>query len=125
MRKQYHFRRRGGDVLIWDVDRLLSLAAARPRHRVALSTIRELDEPYWFDATSSAPTCRAVLDHARLVAEADLAHPIILSADGRIMDGMHRVGKAYLEDRSEILAVRFEVDPEPDFVNVSPDSLPY
>ena len=30
------------------------------------------------------------------------------------MDGGHRVAKAYLEGRTSIRAVRFEVDPEPD-----------
>jgi len=30
------------------------------------------------------------------------------------MDGGHRVAKAYLEGRTSVAAVRFEVDPEPD-----------
>jgi hypothetical protein len=41
------------------------------------------------------------------------------------MDGMHRVCKSLLEGRSEIPAVQFETDPQPDFVNCDPDLLPY
>jgi hypothetical protein len=41
------------------------------------------------------------------------------------MDGMHRVAKAMLHGLNSIEAVRFEHDPEPDFVGVDPDNLPY
>jgi hypothetical protein len=48
-----------------------------------------------------------------------------MGADGRVMDGMHRVAKAYLEGRQTILAVRLKTDPEPDFVGVDEEALPY
>ena len=38
---------------------------------------------------------------------------------------MHRIGKALLEGRSDIEAVRFLIDPEPDYIDVPPDDLPY
>jgi|SoimicmetaTmtHAB_FD_contig_61_781537_length_1458_multi_2_in_0_out_0_4 hypothetical protein len=41
------------------------------------------------------------------------------------MDGMHRVVRALLEGRSTIAAVRFEVQPEPDYRNCDPATLPY
>lgn len=41
------------------------------------------------------------------------------------MDGMHRVLKALAEGESHIRAVRFTVDPEPDYVGVNPEDLPY
>jgi hypothetical protein len=66
-----------------------------------------------------------VAEHARLINEAELRHPIILGADGRVMDGMHRVAKAYLAGRATIRAVQLPVDPEPDFVGVDEDALPY
>ncbi len=59
------------------------------------------------------------------MSEANLSHPIVLSQDGRVMDGMHRVCRALIEGRKTIRAVRFEVDPEPDYVGVDPDELPY
>ncbi len=57
--------------------------------------------------------------------DCDLAFPVILSSDGRVMDGMHRICKALLQGLSEIEAVRFQRDPEPDYVGVDPDDLPY
>lgn len=109
----------------WDVDRLVALTATFPRFQVPLGAIRELDEPYWFSSGDGNAICRAVLEHARFIAEADLGFPIILSSDGRVMDGMHRVGKALLSGLESIEAVQFQHDPEPDYVGVEPDDLPY
>ena len=125
MRKQYHFRRIDGDVWIWDCDRLIALTAGLPRRTLPLSAIRELDEAYWRQEGEPYLTCREILEHMRLVSEADLSYPIILSADGRIMDGMHRVLKAALENRGEIEVVQFDHDPEPDHVNIDASDLPY
>jgi hypothetical protein len=124
VRKQYHFQPSERGLLAWDVDRLVELARDLPVHAVPVSAIREIDEVYWFDA-DQRPTCRAVLLHMRLIEEADLAYPIILAADGRVMDGMHRVAKAVREGRLEIDAVRFERDPAPDHVGRRPSELPY
>ena len=125
MRKQYHLRQSPAGLLAWDVDRLIALTAELTPHPVPLAAIRELDEPFWFGGGSEAATCRAVAEHARLIAETDLRYPIILGADGRVMDGMHRVAKAYLEGREVVAAVQFAVDPAPDFVGVDEAALPY
>jgi hypothetical protein len=125
MRKQYHLRSSPSGLLAWDVDRLVELTANLPPVAVPLDAIRELDEPFWFGDYGAVATCREVADHARLIFETDLRFPIILGADGRVMDGMHRVAKAYLEGRETILAVRLETDPEPDFVGVDEHALPY
>jgi hypothetical protein len=66
-----------------------------------------------------------MLEHVRLIERADLSFPIILSATGAVMDGMHRVAKALLEGRDEIEAVQFEEDPEPDHIGRGPSDLPY
>lgn len=125
MRKQYHSRHTERGNLIWDVDRLVELSKSFSKSSIPLSSLKELDEPYWFDGPDAVPTCRAVADHARLMRETDLSHPIILSSDGRVMDGMHRIAKAYMLGRDRIDAVRFTVDPEPDFVDVPLESLSY
>jgi hypothetical protein len=125
MRKQYHFRPSEQGLRAWDVHRLIALSEGLPVRRVALETILELDEVYWFDDDLEHPTCRKVLMHLGLIQEADLRYPILLSSDGRVMDGMHRVAKAVMEQRSEIDAIRFEHDPEPDYVGKRPSELPY
>ncbi len=60
-----------------------------------------------------------------LIKETDLNYPIILSSDGRVMDGMHRVAKALLEGQETIEAVQFSQDPKPEYKDVHPDDLPY
>lgn len=124
MRRQYHFQRSERGLLAWDVHRLVALAADLPTTTVAVASIRELDEVYWFDAEVQRPTCRKVVEHLRLIREADFAHPILLGEDGRVMDGMHRVAKALLEGRTTLEAKRFPRDPEPDYVGRGPDELP-
>ena len=125
MRAQYHFRRSPQGLCAWNVRRLVELSRDLAPERVALTAIRELDESYWGDEGPRRMTCREVVEHARLMLDCDLAFPVILSSDGRVMDGMHRICKALLEGRSEIEAVRFVEDPEPDYVGVDPDDLPY
>lgn len=125
MRKQYHFFPSEQGLMAWDVDRLIELSQALPVGSVALDSIREIDEIYWFDDDEQKPTCRNVLLHMRLIEECDLLYPIILGADGRVMDGMHRVAKALMEGWLEIEARRFEQDPEPDHVGRKPRDLPY
>jgi len=41
------------------------------------------------------------------------------------MDGVHRVAKALRAGQTENEAVRFTVDPPPDYLNVQPADLPY
>jgi hypothetical protein len=124
VRKQYHFRPGPDGLRAWDVDRLVVLTKDLPVIQVPLSAIAELDQPYWYDH-GYAPTCRSIAEHAKLIGEADLAFPIILSSDGGVMDGMHRVAKAVLEGRAFIAARQFADDPKPDYVGVEPDKLPY
>lgn len=124
MRAQYHSRKAGRGLLVWDVHRLVRLAKDLPEERLLLTCVRELDENYWDDGELRM-SCRQVVDHARLMAEADLSFPVILSSDGRVMDGMHRIGRALLEGRDWVAAVRFVRDPEPDYMDVDPETLPY
>jgi hypothetical protein len=125
MRTQYHFRRSARGLCAWNVHRLIEQSSSLVRKRIPLSAIRELDEPYWANERTHPLTCREIVGHARLMLDCDLAYPVILSSDGRVMDGMHRIGKALLEGRSDIDAVRFLIDPEPDYIGVHPDDLPY
>lgn len=125
MRKQYHPKNADDGLRVWDVDRLVRLSEELPSRWVPLSEIWELDEIRWFGPDGERPTCRAVLEHMRLALASDTSFPILLGSDGRVMDGMHRILKVALEGGAEIEAKQFAVDPEPDFVGVSLDDLPY
>jgi len=123
VRKQYYFRRSSRGQLAWDVDRLVQLSSNLPRKRISLVGIRELDQ-VWF-GEDEPPTWRAMLDHMKLIDQADLSFPIILSSSGAVMDGMHRVAKAMRQGQTEIDAVQFDQDPDPDHVGLGPKELPY
>ena len=124
MRKQYHLWPGESGIDAWDVERLIAASASFEVELVPLAEIWEVDTVYWFD-DREPPTVRKVIEHARLLQDVDMAYPIILGPDGRVMDGMRRVARALLEGAETIRAVRFEVVPDPDFRNCRPDELPY
>lgn len=125
LRPQYHFWPGEHGLDAWNVSRLAEKSAGLPVEEIDLQSIGAVDTVYWFNSSNDEPTVRGVIEHARLINEVDLGYPIILGADGRVMDGMHRVAKAILEGRTTIKAVRFRVDPEPDYRNCDPDDLAY
>jgi hypothetical protein len=125
MRKQYNFWPGETGLDAWGVDRLIELSADLPVIEVPLADITEIDSDYWFSYGDVAPTVRAIAEHMRLVQEVDLSYPIVLAAEGRVMDGMHRVVRALLDGHETIKAKRFAVQPEPDYRNCRPEELPY
>jgi hypothetical protein len=125
MRKQYHFLPSKQGFYAWDVDKLVEKSKDLPRITVALDTLKELDENYWYQSPDARPSCRSIVEHARLINEADLQYPIILSKNGRVMDGMHRVAKALLLGHLDIYAVKFTEEIAPDYEDVYEDELPY
>lgn len=125
MRKQYHFRPSPNGYYAWDIDRLVMLSSRLTPQRIRLDEINEIDENYWFDEDDKFPTCRSIAEHARLIEESDLGHPIIMCSNRRIMDGMHRVLKALNTGEESVEAVVFDQDPELDYIDVFPDDLPY
>ncbi|MEI6700523.1 MAG: VOC family protein [Actinomycetota bacterium] len=122
IRPQYNFwpGEQGYDA--WDVQRLINLSSHLPIREVPLASITEFDSAYW--QSQNALTVREIAEHAKLIAEADRSYPIILAADGRVMDGMHRVAQAWINGSTTILAVQFLEQPEPDFRDIDPGSLP-
>ena len=125
MRKQYHFRPSKNGYYAWDVDKLVESSKDFPVILVNLSEIKELDENFWYGGKDDIPTCRSIVEHMQLVNETSLQYPIILSEEGRVMDGMHRVLKAVLNKEESIKAVKFNKTPKPDYEDVYPNELSY
>lgn len=117
---QKHSRLTSAGRLVWFVERLWYLARELPVRQTPIDQIAEFDQDCWFGPTT-LPTCRAVAEHARRIFEADLRYPIILSAEGYLMDGGHRLAKAYLLQLPTVPAVQFLRDPEPDYI-LPPDT---
>ena len=124
VRKQYNFRPSAGGLDAWDVDNLIRASADLPVKDVPLDSIADVDTDFWFKF-GPIPTVRRIIEHLHLIREVDLSYPVILGADGRVMDGMHRIARAIVDGHSTIKAVRFEIEPEPDFRDCSPEGLPY
>lgn len=124
LRPQYHYRQSDAGLLVWNVSRLIHLAAELPIVLWPLNSINEYDEAYWYDLGQAQPTCRQLVEHMTLVMQADLTYPILLDTTGRIMDGMHRVCRAHLDGQTHIRAQQFQQAVVPDFTNVSIDDLP-
>jgi hypothetical protein len=124
LHQQYHFRKSDKGLLAWDVLKLIELTKAFDVVEVPLSEIRELKETYWF-SLGAPPITEEIAQHAKQIYEADLSYPIILCPEGRVMDGMHRVCKALIEEREVILAVKLSKLHEPDYIGKEPNELPY
>ncbi|MER7070196.1 hypothetical protein [Terrabacter sp. NPDC000476] len=108
-----------GGRAFWWTKTWWTAAAGLPVRVVPIADISEFDEDCWFDGRS--PSCREVAEHSRRIQEADLRHPVILASDGTLVDGGHRIAKAWLEGREAVDAVRLASDPEPDWVVTAPD----
>ena len=127
VRRHFFYRPRRDDDLFdaWDVGRLVELASALPVEEVSVSSISEIDEVYWVGADGAPPTVRIIVEHLRLVRDADLDYPILFSNEGRVLDGMHRVARALLEGVPKIRARRFVVDPPADHVAIKLGDVPH
>lgn len=110
-----HSREIPGGRAVWNEETLWEAASALQPEFVAIDSIPEFDLNCWF-RQETPPTCRRVAEHARRIFEADLAYPVILADDGRLMDGGHRLAKAWINGQAEVLAVRFRQNPPPDEV---------
>lgn len=109
-RPERHSHTVPGGRAYWLTEKLWAAAAGLPVIQVAIADIPEFDQDCWFRGT--APSLRDVAGHAERIMAADLSYPIIFSADGRLMDGGHRIARAWIEGRSTVAAVRFVIDPE-------------
>ncbi len=111
-RRHFSYLADDGTKHTWYTERLWELAKALVVKEVPIDSIAAFDEVTWFGLVE--PTCRRVTEHAKRINEASFEHPIILSAEGYVMDGMHRVCKAHLLGMKTVSAVQFCPNPEPD-----------
>jgi hypothetical protein len=102
-----------GEINLWLVSRLWQLSAKLPIFEYEVASFNGFDQDVWF-ANQQKPTINNILKHLKKIEKADFEYPIILSQNGTVLDGVHRICRAYLDGRKTIPAVQFVTDPSPD-----------
>jgi hypothetical protein len=113
MTQQKYGERSNGITKTWFIERIWRLAEVLPVEEIAIAEIQGPDQVTWFSETQ-LPTCRAIAEHCKPINNADLSYPVILTEDYRVFDGMHRIARCIMLDKTHILAKRFPSNPEPD-----------
>ena len=93
----------------WDVHRLWELAKDLPVQELDHEAFHEWEEYGW----ETNLTLSGLAEHIQRALAADTQYPVIVSAEGHIMDGCHRLLRAAL-DGVLVKMVRFEETPSPD-----------
>lgn len=96
----------------WDMSTLVAAAENQEEFELDLLSIDLSRYPWKFEDWCYM----SFLFHFKRCQEANLKYPIILSPEGYIVDGWHRVAKAIMKGDTVIKAKRLKVMPDPDEV---------
>lgn len=108
--------RRDNQKLYWRVEQLIADSAELEVREVSVDDLlSKIGNGTWF-GPNERPTIRAFIDHLDRALAADLRYPIILTSDGKVMDGSHRILAAKLKGMKTVPAVQFSTDPEPEYI---------
>lgn len=114
-RTLYGAPRPDGSTPFWRMQTLWAAADGRSETILELSSLDVLDDVVWFGGPNNVePTVRLVAEHAQAILNADLTYPIIATRSGEVLDGAHRIAKAYLQGLTHVAAVVIEDWPPPD-----------
>ncbi|MBL8661348.1 MAG: ParB/RepB/Spo0J family partition protein [Candidatus Odyssella sp.] len=111
----YGEARPDGSIPYWRMATLWTAAAGKPAVELPIETLGVLDAVVWFGGPKDVqPTVRKVAERARDIFAADLAFPIIVTKSGEVLDGAHRIARAYLAGVAALPAVVIDGYPPPD-----------
>jgi len=111
----YGGKRPDGSTPFWRMPSIWAMADGKASISVAIKDLNILDEVVWFGGPNNVrPTVRRIAQHARDILDSDLSYPIIMTRSGDVLDGAHRIAKAYLAGNDVISAVVIEDWPAPD-----------
>jgi hypothetical protein len=109
--------KRGEKKYFWRVEGLIEKSASLPVKEVNVADLLlTIGNGTWFGKDQRV-TIQLILSHIDRALKADLTFPIILSADGKVMDGSHRIMSAYIKGVKSLNTVQFEIDPTPDYIS--------
>jgi hypothetical protein len=113
----YGTERPDGTTPFWRMATIWSAAAGKAAVEVPIDGLGVLDQVVWFGGPNDVkPTVRRIAAHARDIFNADLSYPIIMTRSGDVLDGAHRLARAYIEGRKTIGAFVIDDWPVPDGV---------
>src|SRR5690349_2730054 len=92
-----------GVVRYWRMPTIWAAAEHGKRTEMEVQSLAILDEVVWFGGPKNRqPTLRNVAEHAADIVNADMTYPVIVTRSGDILDGAHRIARAYLEGKPTI-----------------------
>ena len=109
-------------IYYWRASTLWKLAESLQVVEFSLADFDWTSDNFQCNSLSEPPLWRDIGDHAKRILAADLSHPIIISAEGDVMDGMHRILKCYTFGLPTVKAVIFDRTPEPDIIYPADDA---
>lgn len=106
------------NLYYWKCSRLWKLSETMEIEHVPLESFdwTAENENFKCNSLSDPPLWRDIGNQAKQILATDLQYPIVISAEGNVMDGMHRVLKSYAFGLPTVKAVRFTKTPPPDMV---------
>ena len=110
------------NIYYWKASTLWQLAEALDVVEFPLSEFDWMNDNFQCNSLSEPPLWRDIGDHARRIMAADLKYPVIINAEGDVMDGMHRILKCYTFGLPTVKAVIFDKTPEPDIIYPTDES---
>ena len=106
-----------GRTPYWRMPTIWAAAEGKSQISVAIEDLNILDAVVWFGGPKNVePTIRRIAEHARDIFSADLSYPIIMTESGDVLDGAHRIARAYIESLQNIAAVVLDDWPPADGV---------
>lgn len=109
--------KRGEKKYYWLVNGLIEKSVKLPVFEADVGELLiKIGSGSWFGKEEKV-TIQLILNHIDRALKAELTFPIILSADGKVMDGSHRIVLAFIKGIKYLKAVQFEIDPIPDYIS--------
>lgn len=117
----HEFEKQKGDNIVVYCVRDLWFEAGRSGIREEVNIEDFLSHTPWGDEPITPYELAA---HIKRVKEADISFPIIISPDGDVMDGYHRIVRCHMMEYDTIPAVRLTEWPEPKEIKRAPSEEP-
>ena len=91
----------------WDVSKLWELSKDFEVEEMPLAELEDqLDDDCW--GVSPREMLSVITQHYLRAKGADMSYPILLTPDGYVCDGMHRLLRAYMEVHETVKVKKFE-----------------